>query len=137
MGDGLMTTLDLEENKFIGEVSGIVISDMESLKMRRQYLWNKSAGYFILSLGMRNLRGQELHIDTRMIECTLKFINHSCDPNCRTEIWMVEGLPRIGLFTNKFIERGTMLSRDYVSGAGSEAEGEKCLCGEACCNGFF
>ena len=50
---------------------------------------------------------------------------------------MVEGLPRIGLFTNKFIERGTMLSRDYVSGAGSEAEGEKCLCGEACCNGFF
>ena len=53
MGDGLMTTLDLEENKFIGEISGIVISDMESLKMRRQYLWNKSAGYFILSLGMR------------------------------------------------------------------------------------
>lgn len=30
-----------------------------------------------------------------------RFVNHSCDPNCRVEKWMVNGEPRMALFAGE------------------------------------
>jgi SET domain-containing protein len=48
-----------------------------------------------------------------------RFINHSCDPNCYTRIFSVEGVSKIGIYAKRNISRGEELAYDYkVRGAG-------------------
>ena len=43
-----------------------------------------------------------------------RFINHSCEPNCETQKWVVQGSEiAIGLFTTKAIPANTELTFDY------------------------
>ena len=42
-----------------------------------------------------------------------RFINHSCEPNCETQKWIVRGELAIGLFAIKDIPAGTELTFDY------------------------
>ena len=43
-----------------------------------------------------------------------RFINHSCEPNCETQKWVVQGGElAIGLFTTKAIPANTELTFDY------------------------
>ena len=56
-------------------------------------------------LYMMNL-GDGLTVDARKKGNLARFINHSCDPNCGVEKWMVEGQPRIGIFALRNLEVG-------------------------------
>jgi SET domain-containing protein len=38
-----------------------------------------------------------------------RFMNHSCNPNCETQKWTVNGDIRIGLFALKDVPAGTEL----------------------------
>jgi len=42
-----------------------------------------------------------------------RFINHSCEPNCETQKWLVQGELAIGLFTQRSIRAGEELTFDY------------------------
>ena len=43
-----------------------------------------------------------------------RFVNHSCEPNCRMEKWTVAGKPRMALFAgDRGIMTGQELSYDY------------------------
>lgn len=42
-----------------------------------------------------------------------RFINHSCDPNCETQKWVVHGELAIGLFVLKDVPAGEELTFDY------------------------
>ena len=42
-----------------------------------------------------------------------RFINHSCEPNCETQKWIVCGELAIGLFTVRDIKAGEELTFDY------------------------
>ena len=42
-----------------------------------------------------------------------RFINHSCEPNCETQKWLVQGELAIGLFATKDIGAGQELTFDY------------------------
>ena len=42
-----------------------------------------------------------------------RFINHSCDPNCETQKWVVRGELAIGLFALRDIPPGEELTFDY------------------------
>jgi hypothetical protein len=42
-----------------------------------------------------------------------RFINHSCDPNCETQKWVVRGELAIGLFALRDIAAGEELTFDY------------------------
>ena len=53
-----------------------------------------------------------------IIDATVKggmarFINHSCEPNCATEKWVVAGQLRVGIFAKIFIPAGTELCYHY------------------------
>jgi SET domain-containing protein len=52
-------------------------------------------------------------IDARTKGAITRFINHSCEPNCRIEIWTVEGKRRIGVYAIKDVPAGTELTFDY------------------------
>lgn len=75
-----------------------------------------------------------LFVDGKFKGSNSRFINHSCDPNCELQRWVVKGKPRIGIFALRDIAPGEALSYDYQFDT-KESETFKCYCGTAKCRG--
>ena len=73
-------------------------------------------------------------MDGKHVGSDSRFINHSCDPNCELERWVVNGRSRIGIFAIKDIEKDEPLSYDYQFDT-QESSTFKCFCGAAKCRG--
>jgi hypothetical protein len=43
-----------------------------------------------------------------------RLINHSCEPNCVTQKWLVNGDIRVGIFTQTTVEAGSELTYNYA-----------------------
>ena len=65
-----------------------------------------------------------------------RFMNHSCDPNCETQKWTVNGDTRVGLFAVRDIPAGAELTFNYQFEAMGENK-QVCLCGAKNCSGFI
>jgi hypothetical protein len=63
-------------------------------------------------------------------------MNHSCDPNCITQKWTVNGDTRVGLFTLRDVEPGTELTFNYQLECVGTTK-KKCLCGAKNCSGKY
>lgn len=67
-----------------------------------------------------------------------RFVNHSCNPNCRMVKWIVGGNPRMALFAgDRPIMTGEELTYDYKFDPFSAKNVQTCLCGEANCRGVL
>lgn len=65
-----------------------------------------------------------------------RFFNHSCDPNCETQKWTVNGELRIGFFTRRPVQPNEELTFDYqFQTVGKKSQ--KCYCGSQNCRGFL
>lgn len=65
-----------------------------------------------------------------------RFINHSCDPNCRTEKWNILGEIGVGIVAFKDIEPGAELTFDYQFDV-YKTPLMRCLCGAVNCKGYL
>lgn len=63
-------------------------------------------------------------------------MNHSCNPNCETRKWIVNGKLCIGLFARMNIAAQTELTFNYRCERFGETV-QRCLCGEPNCSGFI
>lgn len=67
-----------------------------------------------------------------------RFVNHSCDPNCRMEKWTVNGKPRMALFAgDRGIMTGEELTYDYNFDPYSQKNVQQCRCGAQKCRGVL
>lgn len=67
-----------------------------------------------------------------------RFVNHSCEPNCRMIKWTVGGKPRMALFAgDKGIMTGEELTYDYNFDPYSVKNVQECRCGSANCRGVL
>src|SRR6266536_2516382 len=67
-----------------------------------------------------------------------RFVNHSCEPNCRMEKWTVAGKPRMALFAGeKGIMTGEELTYDYNFDPFSQKNVQECRCGSTNCRGVL
>jgi [histone H3]-lysine4 N-trimethyltransferase ASH1L len=67
-----------------------------------------------------------------------RFVNHSCEPNCRMEKWTVGGKPRMALFAgDKAIMTGDELTYDYNFDPFSQKNVQECRCGSRNCRGVL
>lgn len=65
-----------------------------------------------------------------------RFCNHSCNPNCYVDKWVVGDKLRMGIFAKRGIRAGEELVFNYnVDRYG--ANPQPCYCGEANCTGFI
>lgn len=63
-------------------------------------------------------------------------MNHSCQPNCETQKWTVNGDTRVGLFALMDIPAGTELTFNYnLECVGPDKK--PCMCGAPNCSGFI
>lgn len=67
-----------------------------------------------------------------------RFINHSCEPNCKMIKWTVAGKPRMALFAGEQgIMTGEELTYDYNFNPYSVKNVQQCRCGALSCRGVL
>ncbi|KAG0595625.1 hypothetical protein M758_UG182800 [Ceratodon purpureus] len=129
-GWGLYADQDIKVSDFVIEYCGEVVSDTVALSRLRAY---EMAG--LKESYMMFLDGTECLDATRKGNLA-RFINHSCEPNCKTMKWHVLGELRIGIFAVKDIKSGEELTYDYRFQL-HESIKIKCLCGSPSCVGLL
>jgi len=65
-----------------------------------------------------------------------RFMNHSCDPNCETQKWTVNGDTRVGLFCRKDVAAGEELTFNYQFESMGDVK-KPCLCASDNCSGWI
>ncbi|XP_078343740.1 histone-lysine N-methyltransferase SETD2-like isoform X2 [Oculina patagonica] len=129
-GWGLKTLEDLEPNQFVMEYCGEVMNYKDFSERAERYDRENRRHYYFMTL-----RADEI-IDATFKGNLSRFINHSCDSNCETQKWTVNGLLRIGFFTQRFIPARTELTFDYkLQRYGKTAQ--ICYCEAPNCRGFI
>lgn len=149
-GFGLKTLEAIKQHDFIDEYRGEVINLSEAAK-RVTEEYKATGNYYLLDY---DSAAGELLDGGRKGNIT-RFANHSCDPNCRIEKFIICGTDealsaefQIGLFANRDIEAGEELTynygwaafqpRDTMTGAPTaQVPTEQCLCGAANCSGIL
>ncbi|KAM0870563.1 hypothetical protein ACQ4PT_039935 [Festuca glaucescens] len=128
-GWGAVALEPLEKGDFIIEYVGEVINDATC----EQRLWEmKRRGdknFYMCEIS------KDCTIDATFKGNTSRFLNHSCDPNCKLEKWQVEGEIRVGVFASRSIEVGEPLTYDYRFVHFGEKV--KCNCGAKSCQGYL
>ncbi|XP_017981320.1 PREDICTED: histone-lysine N-methyltransferase ASHH2 isoform X2 [Theobroma cacao] len=130
-GFGLRTLEDISASQFLIEYVGEVL-DMQAYEARQKEYASRGQRHFYFM----TLNGSEV-IDAYVKGNLGRFINHSCDPNCRTEKWMVNGEICIGLFALRDIKQGEEVTFDYNYVRVFGAAAKKCHCGSPHCRGYI
>ncbi|XP_059280243.1 histone-lysine N-methyltransferase ASHH2 isoform X1 [Lycium ferocissimum] len=130
-GYGLQLLEDVIEGQFLIEYVGEVL-DLHAYEARQKEYALKGHKHFYFM----TLNGSEF-IDACAKGNLGRFINHSCDPNCRTEKWMVNGEVCIGLFALRDIKKGEEVTFDYNYVRVFGAAAKKCVCGSPHCRGYI
>lgn len=129
-GYGLRADVDLAAHTFIYEYIGEVIG--ESAFRRRLVDYDKEGikHFYFMSLN----KGE--FVDATKRGNKGRFCNHSCNPNCYVDKWVVGDKLRMGIFTERRIKAGEELVFNYnVDRYG--ANPQPCYCGEPNCTGFI
>lgn len=77
-------------------------------------------------------------IDATFKGSLARFVNHSCDPNCYTQIIAVDGVKKIIIYAKRAVKQGEELCYDYkFPMEESEEDRVACHCGAAKCRRFM
>ncbi|XP_044060563.1 histone-lysine N-methyltransferase, H3 lysine-36 specific isoform X2 [Siniperca chuatsi] len=129
-GWGLRGVSDIKKGAFVSEYVGEVIDEEECRARIRHAQENDICNFYMLTLDKDRI------IDAGPKGNQARFMNHSCQPNCETQKWTVNGDTRVGLFALQDIPKGVELKFNYnleCLGNGKTA----CKCGAPNCSGFL
>lgn len=129
-GYGLRTQTDLRANDFIFEYLGEVIGENVFRRRMQAYDQEGIKHFYFMSL----TKGE--FVDATKKGNLGRFCNHSCNPNCYVDKWVVNDKLRMGIFAERDIQAGEELVFNYnVDRYG--ADPQPCYCGEPNCTGFI
>ncbi|GMF75822.1 unnamed protein product [Aspergillus oryzae] len=129
-GFGLRAEADLRPHQFIYEYVGEVINEGQFRRRMRQYDEEGIKHFYFMSLS----KGE--FVDATKRGNLGRFCNHSCNPNCYVDKWVVGEKLRMGIFAERDIQAGEELVFNYnVDRYG--ADPQPCYCGEPNCTGFI
>nr|XP_044987435.1 histone-lysine N-methyltransferase NSD3 isoform X2 [Jaculus jaculus] len=118
-GWGLRTKRSIKKGEFVNEYVGELIDEEECrLRIRRAH------------------ENSDRIIDAGPKGNYSRFMNHSCNPNCETQKWTVNGDVRVGLFALCDIPAGMELTFNYNLDCLGNGRTE-CHCGADNCSGFL
>ncbi|ESZ98069.1 hypothetical protein SBOR_1600 [Sclerotinia borealis F-4128] len=129
-GYGLRANTDLHPDDFIFEYIGEVINEPTFRKRTIQYDQEGIKHFYFMSLTKHEF------VDATKKGNLGRFCNHSCNPNCYVDKWVVGEKLRMGIFAERTIKAGEELVFNYnVDRYG--ADPQPCYCGEPNCTGFI
>ena len=127
---------------FVIEYKGKVITKSELIIAETKRVQKGSPRGYVATLAHQAKKSntdvfQEIFIDATDEGNAARFINHSCgSPNCRMEVWFVDGFPRIGIFALRDLKVGEPLTysyNKYLSRYASFESAFLCACGDEGC----
>ncbi|ONH67940.1 hypothetical protein BON22_2002 [Cyberlindnera fabianii] len=129
-GYGVRAEQDLEPDTFVWEYIGEVIDEKTFRKRMVNYDQQGVKHFYFMMLQ----KGE--FIDATEKGSLARFLNHSCNPNCYVEKWVVGEKLKMGIFTKRRIVKGEELTFNYnVDRYGATAQA--CFCGEPNCIGVI
>lgn len=129
-GFGLRANTDLQPNDFVFEYIGEVINEPTFRRRMMQYDQEGIKHFYFMSLTRSEF------VDATKKGNLGRFCNHSCNPNCYVDKWVVGEKLRMGIFTSRAIRAGEELVFNYnVDRYG--ADPQPCYCGEPNCTGYI
>ena len=129
-GYGLRANTNLKPNDFIFEYIGDVIGEQAFRRRMQQYDQEGIKHFYFMSL----TKGE--FVDATKKGNLGRFCNHSCNPNCYVDKWVVGDKLRMGIFAERKIQAGEELVFNYnVDRYG--ADPQPCYCGEPNCTGYI
>ncbi|RLN91196.1 hypothetical protein BBJ28_00003292 [Nothophytophthora sp. Chile5] len=128
-GYGVRTREHIAQLSIVGEYVGEII-DQKELARRLKTVPRHELNFYYLLLA------PGVYIDARNKGSFTRFVNHSCEPNCKTEKWTVKGETRIAVIALRDIDVGEELTFDYQWKALGSRQ-IKCFCGSENCKGII
>ncbi|XP_018083498.1 histone-lysine N-methyltransferase NSD2 isoform X2 [Xenopus laevis] len=129
-GWGLIATRDIKKGEFVNEYIGELVDEEECMDRIRRAQENDITHFYMLTIDKDRI------IDAGPKGNFSRFMNHSCQPNCETQKWSVNGDTRVGLFAVRDIPAGEELTFNYnLDCLGNEKT--ICRCGAPNCSGFL
>ncbi|KAI2788270.1 Histone-lysine N-methyltransferase, H3 lysine-36 specific [Penicillium oxalicum] len=129
-GFGLRAEADLDPHQLIFEYVGEVVGEAQFRRRMKQYDEEGIKHFYFMSLNRNEF------VDATRRGNLGRFCNHSCNPNCYVDKWVVGEKFRMGIFAERSIRAGEELVFDYnVDRYGTEPQ--PCYCGEPNCEGFI
>ncbi|XP_039295505.1 histone-lysine N-methyltransferase NSD2 [Nilaparvata lugens] len=129
-GWGLKTLVDLKKGEFVIEYVGEMINELEYQRRLQKMHEANENNYYFLTIDKDRM------LDAGPKGNVARFMNHSCQPNCETQKWTVNGDTRVGLFALHDISAETELVFNYnLESIGTEKK--QCMCGAPNCSGFI
>ncbi|KAG7308017.1 hypothetical protein JYU34_006656 [Plutella xylostella] len=125
-GLGLFAARDLEKHTMVIEYIGEIIRS-ELAEIREKMYESRNRGIYMFRLDERRV------VDATICGGLARYINHSCQPNCVTELVEVDRSLRIIIFAKRRIARGEELSYDYKFDIEDDAHKIMCMCGAPNC----
>ena len=126
-GRGLRAKEDIRKGEFIIEYVGRAIRKQYLEGLFRRYKTERML--YIMSLS------NDVYIDARKKGCVARYINHSCQPNCKVDRWRVQGISRASIFAVRDIAKGEEFSFDYQWSRKKGRAPTKCHCLSPKCRG--
>uniref|UniRef100_A0A0N4Z6J0 SET domain-containing protein n=1 Tax=Parastrongyloides trichosuri TaxID=131310 RepID=A0A0N4Z6J0_PARTI len=122
-GFGLRTHVDIQPDEYVLEFTGEILTTNNYKERKVQgYALQIQPGFVIDGGGKGSLA---------------RFLNHSCDPNCKIERWNVNGSYRFAIFSIKQILIGEELTVDYSEYWVKRKEDTICKCESKKCKGIL
>ncbi|KAF2016498.1 hypothetical protein BU24DRAFT_328480, partial [Aaosphaeria arxii CBS 175.79] len=129
-GFGLRANTNLKPGEFVFEYIGEVINEQNFRRRMIQYDQEGIKHFYFMSL----TKGE--FVDATKKGNLGRFCNHSCNPNCYVDKWVVGDKLRMGIFAERKIKAGEELVFNYnVDRYG--ADPQPCYCGEPNCTGYI
>lgn len=99
--------LDAKKGRFIIEYVGELINEATCRERVTRGSDEGVDNYYMLTID------KDCIIDAGPMANLSRFMNHSCNPNCETQKWTVNGEMRVGLFAKRDIKAKEELVFDY------------------------
>ena len=160
-GFGLRCTKDLRRGQFIDTYRGEILHNTEATRRETQAGHLKSKDSYLFSLDKfeesQGLNYEDIYVvDGEYVGGPTRFMNHSCEPNCRMFCVSYNKhdamIYDLAFFASEHIPAGTELTFDYLDKDDPDEDEElinkeetneagghptKCLCGSKSCRGFL
>ena len=126
-GKGLQVMEPVKKGDIITEYTGRAVKQQALNRLFRRYQLDRMLYIMALDTG--------IYLDAREKGGLARYINHSCDPNCKVERWKVKGILRAAVVGLRDLHPGEELTFDYQWERKRGRATTKCRCGSANCRG--